>query len=153
KPPVEETLAIGNEPWVQFYLLRSKQARAAYLERVEGAGTKVIVLTVDTPVLGNRQRPPDFLVSAAGGARGMARRLTETHGLGSFLDRDVDKTTLIGNDPAATWSDLDDLRASTKMKLVVKGIVTAEDAKLCLDHGVDGVIVSNHGGRQEESLR
>ena len=52
-----------------------------------------------------------------------------------------------------TWAIVDWLRANTKMKIVLKGIVTREDARLCRKYGVDGIIVSNHGGRQEESNR
>jgi isopentenyl diphosphate isomerase/L-lactate dehydrogenase-like FMN-dependent dehydrogenase len=52
-----------------------------------------------------------------------------------------------------TWEFLDELRKLVKVKLLVKGIVTGEDAALSVDHGVDGIVVSNHGGRQEETLR
>jgi isopentenyl diphosphate isomerase/L-lactate dehydrogenase-like FMN-dependent dehydrogenase len=54
---------------------------------------------------------------------------------------------------ALTWEYLDRLRQTVSVKLLVKGIVTAEDAELCIKHGVDGIVVSNHGGRDEETLR
>ena len=57
------------------------------------------------------------------------------------------------NPRTATWNTLDRLRALTSMKLVVKGLETRDDAKLALDHGADGILVSNHGGRATESLR
>jgi isopentenyl diphosphate isomerase/L-lactate dehydrogenase-like FMN-dependent dehydrogenase len=57
------------------------------------------------------------------------------------------------NPPEATWQYIERLRKLTKMKLVLKGIETHEDAKLCREHGVDGIVVSNHGGRAAEDLR
>jgi isopentenyl diphosphate isomerase/L-lactate dehydrogenase-like FMN-dependent dehydrogenase len=57
------------------------------------------------------------------------------------------------NPPSATWEYVERLRKLTKMKLVLKGIETHEDAKLCREHGVDGIVVSNHGGRAAEDLR
>ena len=66
----------------------------------------------------------------------------------------VDTSGLVDLDaPALTWSFVEKLRSATSMKVFLKGIVTREDAKLSLEHGVDGVIVSNHGGRAEESGR
>lgn len=56
-------------------------------------------------------------------------------------------------DPSLTWDYIDWLKDNTRMKVVIKGIVTREDARLCRKHGADGLIVSNHGGRQEESNR
>jgi len=65
----------------------------------------------------------------------------------------IDMTGVGVNDPALTWDDVKRLKDSMKMKLVVKGIDTREDAELCLKYGVDGVIVSNHGGRATETGR
>ncbi|MBK7652975.1 MAG: alpha-hydroxy-acid oxidizing protein [Flammeovirgaceae bacterium] len=56
-------------------------------------------------------------------------------------------------EPAVTWDYVDKIRASTKMKLLIKGLETAEDAQRCLDHQIDGIIVSNHGGRASETGR
>jgi isopentenyl diphosphate isomerase/L-lactate dehydrogenase-like FMN-dependent dehydrogenase len=63
----------------------------------------------------------------------------------------IDTSTLALVDPALTWESVDRLKKFTKMKLLLKGIVTAEDTALAREHGVDGIIVSNHGGRGEES--
>ncbi len=65
----------------------------------------------------------------------------------------LDVTGLATYNPSLSWADVRKLRAMTQMKLVIKGIVTAEDAALCIEHGADGIIVSNHGGRAEESGR
>ena len=70
--------------------------------------------------------------------------------VGNFKNTDLRKGL---SDPAMTWDVISWMRANTKMKIVIKGIVTKEDAALCMQHGADALIVSNHGGRQEESNR
>jgi 4-hydroxymandelate oxidase len=70
--------------------------------------------------------------------------------MGNFLDLKMDYGLA---DPSLTWDFVDWIRSTTKGKLVIKGIVTHEDAKLCLEKGVDAIMISNHGGRQEESNR
>jgi isopentenyl diphosphate isomerase/L-lactate dehydrogenase-like FMN-dependent dehydrogenase len=65
----------------------------------------------------------------------------------------LDMTTLALNSPAYTWEHVDRLKKATKMKLILKGIETREDARLCVEHGVDGILVSNHGGRATETYR
>jgi isopentenyl diphosphate isomerase/L-lactate dehydrogenase-like FMN-dependent dehydrogenase len=70
--------------------------------------------------------------------------------VGNFKNTDLRKGL---SDPAMTWEMIPWMKANTKMKIVIKGIVTREDAKLCVEHGADALIVSNHGGRQEESNR
>ena len=114
---------------------------ADLLARAESAGCPVLALTVDVPVLGNRER---------GGARLMSMLADGRMTLGNVDDI---RTGLTLPDPTLTWDFLDWLRDRCSMKLVLKGIVTAEDARLAREHGVDGLIVSNHGGRQEESDR
>jgi isopentenyl diphosphate isomerase/L-lactate dehydrogenase-like FMN-dependent dehydrogenase len=69
-----------------------------------------------------------------------------------FEGLDVTDVTGVGN-PSATWEFVDRIKGITGMRLVVKGIVTREDAELCIEHGVDGIVVSNHGGRNEPSGR
>src|SRR6202035_5047212 len=82
--------------------------------------------------------------------------LCHTDGVGAMSNRamfaGLDGNTGI-NPPAATWEYVDRLKKLTKMKLVLKGIETHEDAKLCREHGVDGIVVSTHGGRAAEDLR
>ena len=100
------------------------------------------MLTIDGPTIGNREGERWFRALGAGD--------TAPPTLGNFAAYPGRKN--IG-DPSLTWDIVDWLRANTDMKIVLKGIVTREDAELCLRHGVDGMIVSNHGGRQEESNR
>jgi isopentenyl diphosphate isomerase/L-lactate dehydrogenase-like FMN-dependent dehydrogenase len=65
----------------------------------------------------------------------------------------IDMKGLVAPDPALDWAFIDRLRKATKLKLVIKGLDTREDARLCLDHGVDGILVSNHGGRATDTGR
>ena len=128
--------------WFQLYASRHRAFMKFLLEQAEQAGSPVVVLTVDGPTIGNRL-----------GERWFRHLRSSTDGplpMGNFDRYDGKKN--IG-DPSMTWEIVDWLRANTNMKIVLKGIVTREDARLCKRYGVDGVVVSNHGGRQEESGR
>ena len=67
--------------------------------------------------------------------------------------RGIDMTGVAGQDPSMTWDFVDRLRKAVSVKLFIKGIDTREDARLCIEHGIDGIMVSNHGGRSTETLR
>lgn len=139
--PIDEIAAAGGGPlWFQLYASPEEGLMRHLIGRAEAAGCRVLVLTVDSPTRGNRM-----------GERWFARQVDRSRSrLGNF--EGYDGKTRIGN-PAATWSLVDWLRANTRMRIVLKGIVTREDAALSVERGADGVIVSNHGGRQEESGR
>ncbi len=130
--------------WFQLYANPDRGVVRELLSRAEAAGATVVALTVDSAVLGNRER------------QNIARRQQRNQKggrqgrLGNF--EDIPGRPMIG-DPSLTWEFIDWLRANTKMKIILKGIVTHEDAALCVASGADGLIISNHGGRQEESLR
>ena len=127
--------------WFQLYPGPDRATTRELLERAEAAGSKVLVVTVDGPVRGNREREGWY----------------QTHSKRRTIPRMGNLEKLTGRlrigDPSLTWDYLDWLRKNTGMKVVIKGIVTREDARLCRKHGADGIIVSNHGGRQEESNR
>jgi len=127
--------------WFQLYPTSDRNVAQDLLRRAESAGCPVVALTVDTPVLGNRENQIGFLNKVLQSDQGY---------LGNFKNIDLRKGL---SDPAMTWETISWMRANTKMKIVIKGIVTREDAKLCVEHGADAIIVSNHGGRQEESNR
>src|SRR5882762_3661020 len=143
--------ALGRPCWYQLYAPRAWEANERLLRRVEAAGTSVIALTVDNTTGRNsetylRTRPKDLSQCNAcheggpgGGPRPMTENLTMPGGRGS--------------NPAMDWAFVDRLRKAWKGKLIIKGIDTHEDAKLCVEHGVDAILVSNHGGRSTETGR
>ena len=139
--PIGEIAAAGGGPmWFQLYASPEQALMRHLIARAEAAGCDVLVLTVDSATRGNRM-----------GERWFARQMDRSRSrLGNF--EGYEGRTRIG-DPAATWSLVDWLRANSQMRVVLKGIVTREDAALSVERGADGIIVSNHGGRQEESGR
>ena len=147
---VEEVNAARGRPvWFQLYPDERWEATEALAKRAERAGCPVLVLTVDNIIRNRdalrrhrRDTNPDCQACHAEDAgviptKPMFTGLPERTGSRLFMD----------------WEFVDRLKESTSMKLVLKGIVTSEDAKLAVEHGVDGVVVSNHGGRAEDSGR
>ena len=128
--------------WFQLYPTVDRKVTKKLLERAERAGCKVCVLTVDSPVLGNRERSGSTL------SKLMDDKVLK---MGNYEGILPEGTTF--DDAGMTWDIIAWLRANCDMKIVLKGIVTREDAALSINHNVDGIIVSNHGGRQLESLR
>jgi len=135
---------------LQLYWLRQRAVLVDLIGRAEAAGYQAIVLTVDTPQVGRRLRDMrngfavdpsiravnlDAGLTAAAHRREAGRSAIATHAAQTF-------------DASVTWADLDWLRGVTRLPIVLKGILTAEDAARAVQSGVDAVIVSNHGGRQ-----
>ncbi|NND36340.1 MAG: alpha-hydroxy-acid oxidizing protein [Gammaproteobacteria bacterium] len=138
---IAEIAAAAKGPqWFQLYPSRHRPFMKYLIESAEEAGARVLVVTVDGPTIGNREAERWF--------RTRSDRVAVR--MGNFENYDGKKG--IG-DPTLGWDIVAWLRANTKLPIVLKGIVTREDAALCVEHGVDGIIVSNHGGRQEESGR
>lgn len=131
----------GGEVWFQLYPTPNREITRGLLRRAERAGCSVVALTIDTPVIGNRERHSTTLARMLAGGE---IRMGNYEGL-------IGDESIV--DPSMTWDMVGWLTANTAMKVVLKGIVTHEDAKLATTHGADGVIVSNHGGRQLESNR
>jgi L-lactate dehydrogenase (cytochrome) len=161
-----ETLAErapGGRRWFQLYLWRDREASTALVRRAAQAGYEALVLTVDTPVGGLRLRdvrngmtiPPAITGrTVLDGARHPSWWLNlltteplEFATLTSFAGTASDLATQVF-DPSSTLADLRWLRTQWPGRLVVKGIVTVDDAVAAVDAGADGVVVSNHGGRQ-----
>ena len=148
------TVARGAPVWYQLYPTTRWEITKAMIKRAESAGSPVLVLTVDLPAGRNTETLERF-------KRIDSRTCTDCHqpGLTGRLKRrpmfeGADLTGLTDYyAPTLTWDFVKRLKDTTKMKLVLKGIVTREDAALSVEHGVDGIIVSNHGGRAEESGR
>ncbi|MEO8548925.1 MAG: alpha-hydroxy acid oxidase [Kofleriaceae bacterium] len=147
---VEQVVAAAAGPvWFQLYVYRDRAVTEALVRRVEAAGCSALVLTVDAPLLGRRERDvkngfalPGHLgvenLYAAGHAPVVAR--AGESGLAAYF------ADLL--DPALTWDAIGWLRSITKLPVVVKGLVRADDAARAVAAGAAAVVVSNHGGRQ-----
>ncbi|HUF46639.1 MAG TPA: alpha-hydroxy acid oxidase [Vicinamibacterales bacterium] len=150
---VEEVNAARAEPvWYQLYPTSDWNITQAVVRRADAAGCPVLVLTVDLPWDSNR-------LTAVRGERADTRACEACHAPGGEAPpvKPMYEGTAFAPElfrtPALTWEIIARLRDLTGMRIVVKGIVTAEDAGLCVRHGVDAVWVSNHGGRAEGSGR
>lgn len=135
--------APGGPKWFQLYCFSDRGVTEALVGQAVEAGYEAIVLTVDAPLLGRRERdlrtgfsiPTDFEVPSFARAIGGRREATL-----------ADMFALL--DQSLTWRDVEMLAELSDLPVVVKGLVTPEDARLAVDHGAAAVVVSNHGGRQ-----
>ena len=143
--PMEEVANAGAGPkWFQLYH-RGYEITEMLVHRAEEAGFKAIVLTVDTPVPSPKERD-------------IRNHYANPYPLGNFMATTEEMQAMSGTDeapnwrpslvPALTWKELDWLRGLTSLPLVLKGIRTAEDAHMAVENGVNGLLVSTHGGRQ-----
>ena len=148
---IEEVAAARGAPvWFQLYTMGGWSGVQSRLRRAEAAGSPVVVLTVD--LVADWQDRHTLLRAE----RADTRDCTACHSGDGIAARG--KPMLEGSDYDAplmplTWEFLDRLKDSTSMRVFVKGIVRADDAERCIEHGVDGIIVSNHGGRGDDSGR
>ena len=142
---LEDLATTGVHRWFQLYVLKDRELTARLVARAEAAGYRAIVLTVDTPLLGRRLRDERNRFTLPPGI-GMAN--LEEAGLPTAAGSGLPSFFLSRHDTALTWRDVAWLRTLTDLPLLLKGIVTAEDTRLAIEAGADGVIVSNHGGRQ-----
>ncbi len=146
---LEDVAAASSGPkWFQLYVHKDRGLTRSLVERAQAAGYLALVLTVDAPLLGRRLADERNLFALPAGMT-MAN-LTGPAGLGSTLEEQsmLAKYVASRHDASLTWADLGWLRELTSLPILVKGIVRSDDAARALARGVDGVIVSNHGGRQ-----
>jgi isopentenyl diphosphate isomerase/L-lactate dehydrogenase-like FMN-dependent dehydrogenase len=139
-------VAAGAPPgrrWFQLYCFREEAVTRALIDEAVDSGFEAIVVTVDAPRGGNRERdrrtgfkiPEGLGVPSVAAAMGVERAVT------------IEETFAL-MDPALGWADLEDLASECSLPVLVKGVLSAEDAELAVEHGAAGVVVSNHGGRQ-----
>jgi len=152
---LEDVAETGVPRWFQLYWVSDREICASFVKRAEDAGYGAIVVTLDTLTLGWRPRDLRHAYLPFLQGEGCGQFFTDP----VFLSR-VDKppaedvltaaAMMLATFPniGLTWDDLDWLRAQTTLPVLVKGVLTADDARLALEHGVDGILVSNHGGRQ-----
>eukprot|EP00062_Callorhinchus_milii_P011095 gi/632956649/ref/XP_007894062.1/ PREDICTED: hydroxyacid oxidase 2 isoform X3 [Callorhinchus milii] len=143
---VEEisTAAPNGLQWFQLYVYRNRKLSEQLVQRVEAQGYKAVVLTVDVPYTGKRRNdirnnfklPPHLKVKNFDGI------------FEDFNGAEVYGGAVNSLDPSISWKDIYWLQSLTRLPIIIKGILTKEDAELAVEHGVQGIIVSNHGGRQ-----
>lgn len=126
----EISAAADGPRWLQLYVLRDRQKTLDHIAEAKEAGYGAVVLTVDLPYVGRRER--DLRLGF----------------MNPPADIPLPYASLFETTPALTWRDLEWIRSEIGLPLVVKGILTREDAALAVEHGADAVWVSNHGGRQ-----
>jgi L-lactate dehydrogenase (cytochrome) len=175
--PIAEVAAASDRPfWFQLYMIRDRAFMKDLLVQARAAGCSALVFTVDLPVPGTRYRDVRSGLAGAPGLLGQMRRLAQgmarpgwawdvglfgrPHHLGNVAPVLQGKSGLndymawMGRnfDPSITWADLDFIRAEWDGPLIIKGILDPDDARQAADLGADGIVVSNHGGRQLDGV-
>lgn len=180
--PLDEVARAASKPfWFQLYMVKDRGFIRDLLAKAREVGCTTLVFTVDMPVAGSRYRDVRSGLSGAPSLARLARRYWQAalrpgwawdvgvngrpHALGNvaplLANQSGDGSTGIDDffgwmrenfDPSTTWDDLDFIRSAWSGPLIIKGILDPEDAVLAADHGADGLIVSNHGGRQLDGV-
>jgi isopentenyl diphosphate isomerase/L-lactate dehydrogenase-like FMN-dependent dehydrogenase len=148
--------ALGSSPrWFQLYWPRDPALAASLVGRAERAGFAALVVTLDTYLLGWRERDLTMAWLPFAHGLGIANYLSDPAFRASLPappEREpaaaVRHFLAVATNPALTWADLAWLRKQTRLPILLKGLLHPDDARRAVDHGVEGVIVSNHGGRQ-----
>eukprot|EP00899_Mesostigma_viride_P013120 jgi/Mesvir1/21809/Mv04199-RA.1 len=146
---VEEVASVGPAPrFFQLYVYKDRKVVEQLVRRAERAGFNGIALTVDTPKLGRRwadmrnkfSLPPGLSMKNFEGLEMGVMNKASGSGLAAYVAGQID--------PSLSWKDITWLKSITSLPILVKGVLTAEDAKLSIQYGAAGIIVSNHGARQ-----
>lgn len=146
---VEEVVQKDSPLFFQLYIYKDRQVTEALVKRVEKAGCQALVVTVDAPFLGRRERdvknrftlPPGlFVKNLLPAGLGELEKQSFESGLAAYF------ASLI--DASFSWKDIAWLKSITHLPLIIKGIVRPDDALRARDHGAQAIVVSNHGGRQ-----
>ena len=172
--PIEEVApAIQRPMWFQLYVLRDRRIKKNALERAKAAGCSTLVFTVDMPVPGARYRDAHSGMSGPNAAMrrymqscmhphwawnvGLMGRPHDLGNISKYLGKPTGLEDYIGwlganFDPSISWKDLEWIRDYWDGPMVIKGILDPEDAKDAVRFGADGIVVSNHGGRQLDGV-
>ncbi|MDG1857670.1 MAG: alpha-hydroxy acid oxidase, partial [Emcibacteraceae bacterium] len=150
---IEEVTQERGEPvWSQLYAGTHWPSTLKMIKRAENTGSPVLVLTVDLIGSGNRETLQRFI-------KRDTRDCAACHGevrspfRGRPMFDGINLDDYFAGEQAIDWTLVDKIKEATNMKLVIKGITHSDDALNCLKHGVDGIVVSNHGGRGQVSAR
>lgn len=174
---LEEVAAAAIDPfWFQLYMIRDREFMRDLMARAVAAGCTALIFTVDMPVPGSRYRDYRSGLAGAPGFKGDLRRAWQgamrprwawdvgihgrPHSLGNVAPvlgegsgiEDFFAWMRDNFDPRVTWDDIAFIRSEWKGPLIIKGLLDAEDARMAADSGADGIVVSNHGGRQLDGV-
>jgi len=175
--PLDEVAAAVADPfWFQLYMIRDRGFMRALLEKAKALGCSALVFTVDMPVPGSRYRDYHSGLAGSPGLAGALRRMGQAithprwawdvgvhgrpHQLGNVAPmlgknsglEDFFAWMRSNFDPTVSWRDLDFIRETWDGPLIIKGILDPEDARIAAEIGADGIVVSNHGGRQLDGV-
>jgi|GEM_PF-27379 len=144
---IEDVASVDPLRWFQLYIHKDRELTEALVKRAEKAGYSALCLTVDTPLLGRREAdvrnkfilPKDLELANLRGLKNLEIPQTES-GLFAYFQQQID--------PALSWKDIAWLKEITNLPIILKGILRPDDAVTAVQYGINGIIVSNHGGRQ-----
>lgn len=151
---VEEVVNASSGPvWFQLYVFRDREITKELIKKAEAAGVKAIVLTVDAPMLGQRENdkrnkfnlPQGLEIANLSFVSKSNLIVKNDSGLAGYVTENLD--------PSLNWKDIDWLRSVTSLPIILKGIACKEDAILAVEYNIEGIVVSNHGGRQLDTCR
>jgi 4-hydroxymandelate oxidase len=141
-----EVAAVGDGPrWLQLYVLNDRQRTLDHVAEAREAGYSALALTVDSPYLGARERDLRLGFEVPAG-------LPLPYVTGLDPAEAMTLAQQFRMSPSLTWRDLEWIAAESQLPVVLKGLLTREDALLAVEHGAAGIIVSNHGGRQLDGV-
>lgn len=141
---LEERLP-GQPLFYQLYVNRDRAKAAELIKKIDAGKFDAIMLTADAPVGGKRERDLRLKGEFEGPAGGVSEKSDDTQG--------VSQAMFAGVDPNLCWEDIQWVRTLTNIPIMVKGVQTVEDAQMAYEAGCDGIIISNHGGRQLDTTR
>lgn len=147
---LEDAIKITTQPlWFQLYIYKDRKITESLVKRAEYSGYKALVLTVDTPTLGKRERDvkngfrlPKNLIASNLSDTGLENVSLDVQG------SSIEAYTNQMFDESISWEDVEWLKSITTLPIVIKGLTRPQDAALAIEHGVSAIVVSNHGGRQ-----
>jgi len=154
--PLEEVAAAGDGPkWLQLYWPTNRELGASLLSRAEQAGYQAVLLTVDTFLPGWKPRDLQMAYQPYLHGIGIANYTSDPVFRGLLTQPpEEDMQAVVGqflvqfSNPALSWAELEFVRSHTALPIALKGILHPDDARMAREHGIDAVLVSNHGGRQ-----
>eukprot|EP00008_Paramoeba_atlantica_P013296 CAMPEP_0201481564 /NCGR_PEP_ID=MMETSP0151_2-20130828/5836_1 /ASSEMBLY_ACC=CAM_ASM_000257 /TAXON_ID=200890 /ORGANISM="Paramoeba atlantica, Strain 621/1 / CCAP 1560/9" /LENGTH=482 /DNA_ID=CAMNT_0047863835 /DNA_START=72 /DNA_END=1517 /DNA_ORIENTATION=- len=140
-----EVKAPDQPLFFQLYMNPDREKAKEMIQKAEKMGMKALCVTVDAPTLGRREKDMRFKASARPDVADDDSGANKSSGIARYISHFID--------PSLNWSDIAWIRSVTSMPIVLKGVQTGEDAILAAQHGVKGIILSNHGGRQADTCR